>query len=162
FYDGVNDSTSAMLEGEAGVTTNERNRGDEFNIRQSPARLGAAMIARLIQDSASYRFAQVIGRRLVAARGTTENLPSGDRRRELISEVVRLYRGNLSIVDRLGRGFGFEALYFWQPVIFEKTTLTPFEREEAEKFGWARGVLVEVYQAIRASSELAAEPRFHD
>jgi hypothetical protein len=162
FYDGVNDSTSALLEGEAGVTTNERNRRDEFNIRQSPARLGAAMIARLVQDSASYRFAQVIGRRLVAAQGTTGSLPSGDRRRELIAEVVRRYRGNLSIVDRLGRGFGFEALYFWQPVVFEKTPLTPFEREEAEKFGWAREFLVEVYRGVRASAELAAEPRFHD
>ena len=57
FYDGVNDTTSALLEGEAGVTTNERNRRAEFNIRQSPARLGAAMIAKLVEDSASYRFA---------------------------------------------------------------------------------------------------------
>ena len=42
FYDGVNDTTSALLEGEAGVTTNERNRRAEFNIRQSPARLAGA------------------------------------------------------------------------------------------------------------------------
>ncbi len=40
FYDGVNDTTSAFLEGEAGVTTNERNRRAEFNIRQSPGAAG--------------------------------------------------------------------------------------------------------------------------
>ncbi len=39
FYDGVNDTTSALLEGEAGLTTNEVNRRQEFNLLQSPARL---------------------------------------------------------------------------------------------------------------------------
>jgi lysophospholipase L1-like esterase len=162
FYDGVNDSTSALLEGEAGVTTNERNRRAEFNLRQSPARLGAAMIARLVQDSASFRFATVIGRRLSGGRGLTEALPSADRRTELISDVVGRYRANLSVVDRLGRGFGFNALYYWQPLVFDKKSLTPYEREEAEKFVWARGFLGEVYQAIRNSAELRADRRFHD
>ena len=32
FYDGVNDTTSAVLSGQAGVTTNEINRHDEFNL----------------------------------------------------------------------------------------------------------------------------------
>src|SRR5262249_55880433 len=35
FYDGVNDTTSALLEGEAGVSTNEVNRRREFNLLQS-------------------------------------------------------------------------------------------------------------------------------
>ena len=37
FYDGVNDTTAALLlEGEAGLTTNEVNRRQEFNLLQSP------------------------------------------------------------------------------------------------------------------------------
>ena len=60
FYDGVNDTTSAFLEGEAGVTTNEVNRRVEFNLRQSPGRLATGLAARLIQDSGSNRFAQMI------------------------------------------------------------------------------------------------------
>ena len=36
FYDGVNDTTSAVLSGEAGLTTNEINRRREFNLLQSP------------------------------------------------------------------------------------------------------------------------------
>lgn len=162
FYDGVNDTTSALLEGEAGVTTNERNRRAEFNIRQSPARLGGAMIAGLVHDSASFRLAGIFARRLLGARGPEGALPSADRRRELAAEVVRRYRANLAIVDRLARGFGFEALYYWQPVIFDKTAPTPYEREEAEKLGWARGFLGEVYGAIRASGELGGDRRFHD
>jgi lysophospholipase L1-like esterase len=162
FYDGVNDSTSALLEGEAGVTTNERNRRAEFNVRQSPRRLGAAMIAKLFQDSAAYRFAEVIGRQIGRARGTTANLPPADRRKQLVSEAVRRYRANLSIVEQLGRGFGFEALYYWQPVVFNKSPLTPYERQESDRFAWARGFLEELYMAIQSSPELQAEPRFHD
>ena len=162
FYDGVNDTTSALLEGEAGVTTNERNRRKEFNIRQSPARLCGAMVAKVVQDSASYRLAQVIARRLTGVGGMAGSLPAADRRKELVSAVVRQYAANLEIVDRLGRGFGFEALYYWQPVVFEKRSLTPYESEEATKFGWSREFLADVYQAIRSSTKLKAEPRFHD
>ncbi len=162
FYDGVNDCTSALLEGEAGVTTNERNRRTEFNIRQSPARLGGAMIAELIRDSASYRFAQIIARRLLGAGGAVGGLPPEGRRKELAAEVVRRYRANLAIVDRLSRGFGFEALHYWQPVVFDKPSPTPYEREEADKLSWARSFLGEVYDEVRASAELHAERRFHD
>jgi hypothetical protein len=162
FYDGVNDTTSALLEAEAGVTTNERNRRAEFDLLQSPARLGAAMAAGLVRDSACLRFAQIIGRRLPGSRGTAASLPSESRREELTSQVVRRYQSNLAIVDQLGRGFGFKSLFYWQPVVFNKASLTPVEREEAEKLGWARGFLADVYAAIRVSSELQSETRFHD
>jgi lysophospholipase L1-like esterase len=162
FYDGVNDTTSALLEGEAAVTTNERNRRAEFNIRQSPARLGASMLARLVQESASYRFAQVIGRRLSGGRGKVGGLPDLDRRNELAAEVVRRYRANLSIVEHLGRGFDFDALCYWQPVVFDKPSLDPHERSEAEELEWARGFFHQVYEAIRDSPELRGNPKFHD
>ena len=54
FYDGVNDTTSAFLEGEAGLTTNEVNRRREFNLLQSPPRLGAALISKVAKDSALF------------------------------------------------------------------------------------------------------------
>ena len=164
FYDGVNDTTSALLEGEAGVTTNERNRRAEFNILQSPARLGASLIARLVRDSASYRFAQVIGRRL--ARCSRLDARSARRRiggRELAAEVVRRYRANLSIVDQLGRGVRFQGpLTTGSRSSSTRPTLTPYEREEAEKFAWARGFFGEVYDAIRALVRAPTERRFHD
>jgi hypothetical protein len=80
----------------------------------------------------------------------------------LAAEVVRRYRANLAIVDRLARGFGFEVLYYWQPLVFDKSSPTPYEREEAEKLGWARGFLGEVYDAVRTSTELGSERHFHD
>ena len=64
FYDGVNDTASALLEGKAGLTTNERNRAREFNLLQSPARMSAAIAGRLASGSALQRVAKSIGRRL--------------------------------------------------------------------------------------------------
>ena len=64
FYDGVNDTTSALLEGEPGVTTNEINRRREFNLTQSPGRMATAFSLKLVTDSGSYRFAQMVRRRL--------------------------------------------------------------------------------------------------
>ena len=66
-----------MLEGVAGWTTNERNRRDEFNLLQSPARLAAHCIAPLVKDSGFYRLARMVGHRLngptpVQVAGSTE------------------------------------------------------------------------------------------
>lgn len=162
FYDGVNDTTSALLEGEAGITTNERNRRAEFNIRQSPARLGGAMVARLVADSATYRFARVLGRRLASLRGATTALPPADRRRDLAAEVVSRYEANITIVDRLARAFGFDALYFWQPVVFSKTSLTESERAEARKLVWAGDFFAEVHDRIEGLNEVRDHRGFHD
>ena len=147
FYDGVNDTTSAWIEGEAGVTTNEQNRRAEFNLLHSPSRLAASLIANLVRDSALYRFAQVIGRRLGGARDVPlRSTPARDPH-ELAAEVVRRYRANVAIVEKLGKEFGFETLFYWQPVVFDKRELTPYENEEARKFEWARGFFAEVYGA---------------
>jgi lysophospholipase L1-like esterase len=161
-YDGVNDTTSAWIEGEAGVTTNEQNRREEFNLLQSPSRLAASLIVKLVQDSSSYRFAQVIGRRLIGARDVPPRTTPAKDAHELAAEVVRRYRANVAIVEKLGKEFGFETLFYWQPVVFDKRELTPFETEEARKFEWARGFFSEVYGAIRSSSELGGDTHFHD
>jgi lysophospholipase L1-like esterase len=162
FYDGVNDTTSAWIEGEAGVTTNEQNRRAEFNLSQSPSRLAASLIANLVRDSGLYRFAQVIGRRLGGARGVPDRPTPAKDAHELAAGVVRRYRANVAIVEKLGKEFGFETLFYWQPVVFDKRELTPYENEEAGKFEWAQGFFAEVYGAIRSSTELKGDAHFHD
>ncbi len=162
FYDGVNDTTSALLEGEAGVTTNERNRRAEFNILQSPARLGASLMMRIVRDSASFRLAQVIAHRVAGPAAIQPGGLSAAKRNELARDVVRRYQANLDIVEKLGRAYGFDALFYWQPVVFDKQKLTPFEADEARKLEWGRGFFGEVYGAIGESGELRADPRFHD
>lgn len=162
FYDGVNDTTSALLEGEAGVTTNERNRQAEFNILQSPAQLGGSLIMRVVRGSALFRLAQVIAHRVARPAAIQPGGLSTAKRKDLARDVVRRYQANLDIVEKLGHAYGFDALFYWQPVVFDKPGLTPFEADEAEKLEWGRGFFGEVYGAIRKSGELRANARFHD
>jgi hypothetical protein len=162
FHDGVNDTTSALLERGAGLTTNEVNRRNEFNLLQSPSRLAARLLSNLIGNSGSYRFAQAVRRRFV--RGGTEGGPvlGDEARARLAAEVVRCYQANLAIVERLGREFAFRPLFYWQPVVFTKPSLVPFEWEEARRFAWTEPMFREVSAAIHGSTSLGADPAFHD
>lgn len=162
FYDGVNDTTSALLEGEAGVTTNERNRRAEFNILQSPGRLGGSLVMRVVRDSASFRLAQVLAHRVAGPATLSFSGSSAPDRKTLASDVVRRYRANLEMVEKLGREYGFDALFYWQPVVFDKEAPTSVEADEARKLEWARGFFGEVYGSIRESGELRGDRRFHD
>jgi hypothetical protein len=162
FYDGVNDTTSALLEGEAGLTTNEVNRRQEFNLLQSPARLSAALISKLVKDSGSYRFAQAVRRRSSGDTNPARSSPTDETMRTLAAGVVQRYTANIAIAEKLGRGFGFRPLFYWQPVVFTKPAQVPFEREEAEKYAWTEGLFREVYGKVRESAELKVDPAFRD
>lgn len=162
FYDGVNDTTSAWLEGEAGVTTNEQNRRAEFNILQSPARLSGSLLMRLVKDSSSYRFAQAVGHRIGLDRGDTRRASAARDSQGLALEVVRRYQANVLIVEKLGRAFGFEPLFYWQPVVFDKTPLTAPEAGEAQSYSWATGFFAEVDRAIGQNAELQSDRRFRN
>jgi hypothetical protein len=162
FYDGVNDTTSALLEGAPTLTTNERNRTDEFNLLQSSRRLVAALAKSTIQNSGSLRLAQSIWRR--SGRGSRPKYPetSDDERRRLADGIIDGYLANVTMIEALGTHYGFRPLFVWQPVIFSKPRLVPFEREEAEKYGWTRPLLLEVLDRIAHKSELTADPAFHN
>jgi lysophospholipase L1-like esterase len=157
FYDGVNDSTSALLEGEAGLTTNEINRRGEFNLLQSPSRLAATLSVKLVRDSGSYRFAQMVRRRLGGMTAqATPRVP------KLADDVVRYYEANVTLAQSLGKSFGFLPLFFWQPTVFTKPALVPVEGDEAQKYAWAKPFIDDVYGKIGASPRLKADSAFHD
>jgi hypothetical protein len=104
----------------------------------------------------------VVGQGLFGSRDAASRSDSADRRRDRAFEVVRRYQANLRIVDHLARGFSFEALYFWQPIVYEKQSLTPPERAGYEWKPSFSGFWAVVYEAMRSSSELRAHPRFFD
>ena len=95
FYDGVNDTTSALLEGEPGLTTNEVNRRHEFNLLQSPARLAAGLAVKLVRDSGSYRFAQMVRRRLDGGTASAQTAPATFKVPDVAEGVVRHYEANV-------------------------------------------------------------------
>jgi hypothetical protein len=162
FFDGVNDTTSALLEGEAGLTTNEVNRRKEFNLLKSPGRLTAALITNVMENAASYRFAQAIGRRFLGEPKLSDPARPDEVMRRLADEIVRRYEANLRLVETLGRAFNFRPFFYWQPTVFTKPQLVPFEREEAGRYGWSESIFRQVHGALRTSAELQADPAFHD
>jgi lysophospholipase L1-like esterase len=162
FYDGVNDTTSALLEGEAGLTTNEIHRRREFNLLQSPARLSLALAAKLVSDSASYRFARAVRARLGGVRQTSLPDRAGEAIPPLADRVVSRYEANLELIKSLGQAYGFRSLFFWQPDVFTKEAPVALEREHAARHAWAEPMFRAVHERIHASARLRADPAFHD
>jgi hypothetical protein len=162
FYDGVNDTTSALLEGKPTLTTNEINRVREFNLLQSPGRLTAALAGNLIKSTGSFRLAQSLGRRLGRGPVTAYPSPSEEVLQNLAEGVVQGYLGNVRLVEALGRQYCFRPVFVWQPVIFSKPKRVRFEEEEAEKYGWTRPLFQEVQGKITRTVELASDAAFHD
>jgi lysophospholipase L1-like esterase len=162
FFDGVNDTTSALLAREAGLTTNEINRRGEFNLLQSAPRLAGALGARLLKDSGSNRFAQAIRLRLTGGAAASNAAGSEEEIQALAAQVVAGYTANVKIVETLARGYGFRPLFFWQPVVFTKPKLTGFEQEEVARYAWAESTFRAAYRKIRDSAELRADPAFTD
>jgi lysophospholipase L1-like esterase len=162
FYDGVNDTTSALLGGAAGLTTNEVNREREFNLSQSPVRLVTTLATKLVRDSGSYRFAQSIRRRF--GRGDAAPQPSvGDESVQTLADaVVRTFEANVTLVESLAKSYGFRPLFFWQPTVFTKPKLVAFEEAEATKYAWTRKLFDEVYARIGQSATLKANRSFHN
>jgi hypothetical protein len=160
FYDGVNDTTSALLEGQATVTTNEINRVREFNILQSPARLVSALAGNLVLNSALYRLAESVGRRSGLGRVKQPRAPSETELEGLSTGVVHGYVANVELVEALGKAYGFRPVFVWQPDIFLKPKLVPFEEEEEAKYGWAASLFTAVHRQLERSDELLSNPAF--
>ena len=160
FYDGVNDTTSALLEGRPTVTTNEVNRVREFNMLQSPGRLASAFAGYLVRNSALFRLAESIGRRSGLGR-FNERRPRGNTDQVALADgVIRGYAANLELVEMLGKAYGFRPLFVWQPDVFSKPKLVPFEAEEKAKVDWANSLFTEVHGQLEQADELASNRAF--
>lgn len=167
FYDGVNDTTSAILDRSAGIPENEGNRRAEFNVRRKPLRLLGLFVAAVIKDSASFRLAQSLLGRLrgvVNTPGPPIALPplTGSGEKVLVKEVVHWYVENVRVVEMLGREYGFEPLFYWQPVLFTKRNRGSFENEERYKYSWGESIFLDVYKQIETEPELESNERWHN
>ncbi|MDX2183740.1 MAG: SGNH/GDSL hydrolase family protein [Gemmatimonadaceae bacterium] len=157
FYDGVNDSFSAWQQRSAGLPQNEFNRVAEFNLTQP----GAAPRRRrlLLRDVAT---ASDVVRRLRAAVArdpapSTATTVSADADSVLASGVVDTYLANQRVVRALAVQYGFRTLFAWQPSIFDKPTLTPYEqgqREAMTGFGPFYGIVTRAVRRAIADSTL--------
>ncbi|WP_165253265.1 SGNH/GDSL hydrolase family protein [Paludisphaera soli] len=162
FYDGVNDAASALLEGSAGLTTNERNRAREFNLLQSPGRMSAAIVGRLLEGSALQRVAQALGRRLLGSPGADGPVAPAADVDSLARGVLDVYEANLGLVDALAARYGFRTLFAWQPTVFDRAAPTEFERDQAARYAWLAPIFAKVGDEKSRRDALRSRPDFVD
>ena len=154
FYDGVNDVASAYQEGVAGIPQNELNRRIDF---ESPM---ASFAYAFVRESALFRPVLWRARDTVWRREDAQRSPEA--RSRLARDAVRVYVGNVAIIDGLARDFGFRALFFLQPVVFTKRHLSADEQRGANENGFMREFFERAYDLMRKDGGLSANPRFHD
>jgi lysophospholipase L1-like esterase len=137
FYDGVNDVYSAYQQRRAGLPQNEFHRAQEFNVSQprSYAVLRLMCIRRSIGGLAVVRFSRNLLRRVgidvdpkSAATYASGPSHSAAEREALFREVLAVYKGNMRMVTTWEKAYGFKALFYWQPTVFDKTHPTAFEQ----------------------------------
>ena len=160
FYDGVNDATSALLERQATVTTNETNRVREFNLRQSAPRLATVLMGNLVRNSAMFRLTSSLRDRFAKGQKQEFVLPTPEKAQRLANDVVRGYAANVKLTEALGKAYGFRPLFVWQPVIFFKNSLVTFEEEERAKYGWTAAMFQDLRTMIAQEKQLTSDPAF--
>lgn len=120
FYDGVNDVIAADQTGKAGM---HRNLSTFQNAMRSQAPLHPLL--RLLSDSYAFTFVRGIIRPPQVEEAVTRSTTLSD-------DVVEAYLTNYRIVQALAEEYGFEAYFFWQPVmVVGDKPLTPEEQQMA-------------------------------
>jgi len=158
FYDGIGDVLSSYANGEARLSITEGLRRTEFNLSRRPKQLmriwEQEVLARYFRGF--HRLAAGLQRRI---RARTAPLPHDD---ALVRQTVRLYEANLTLVESMGRSYGFDPLFYWQPVTFSEQYRSPHEQHGAEQFSFSEQLLDAIYRRIRQSESLNSRPHFHD
>jgi lysophospholipase L1-like esterase len=129
FYDGINEMACAEQTGRADGLFNEARRRAEFNLLHSDRRrelFAAAMIA--AAPRTLRRLRQLTGLSLAGPLPATEADLSRVDIGALAAEVIAAYAANLRLVRLLAREYGFRPIFFWQPALTTKRTLTRDEQ----------------------------------
>ncbi len=156
FFDGANDVFTAYQQGVAGWPQNEYHRMEEFNLSQPDRRWKLPLL--FLRNSAVARLVRGILHKtgLLQHRISAPAHPDS-----LASEVVERYAANIRMVEALARAYGFKVLFYWQPVTFTKTPLTPYEAREAARLQYLEPFYATVNRHIRARRERLSI-HFHD
>jgi hypothetical protein len=156
FYDGVNDTFSAFQQRVAGLPHNEFNRVVEFNLARPSHfwRRGQMVLGDVAARLSSVRLVHsLVG-------GTDQDQPIGVRPpvlehlastddANLPGTVIARYRGSVELVKAWATHYGFRAVFYWQPTIFDKPALTAYERTQRERHEEMAPFFRETYDILR-------------
>jgi len=155
-YDGVNDVFSAYQNSEPGLPQNEMHRAMEFNLLKEGGRMRMLGLKDLLGRTVTASVLQSIRSAVSSAP------PPAPPHRELAEGIVRLYRGNLEIMEALSKQYGFRYEAYWQPVVFSKKELSPYEQRQSDMQQHVRPLFQDVYERVKLDSVLRHNTRFHN
>jgi hypothetical protein len=142
FYDGVNEAFTGYQNGMGGLTQSEFFRAQEFSVLSSS--WGRKRLYREALRTAlmSTGLADLV--KLLAGKDNPNMLPHEVKPLGAFSnlappqdfegtdaverDVVDIYLFNLQMERMLGERFKFRSIFYWQPTVFSKDELVPFER----------------------------------
>jgi hypothetical protein len=131
FYDGINDVVATLQDGAAGIPQNESNRAAEFAmgraLRPTTSGLGSDLGAWAALAEAGLGKMELTRRLQGLVRRPSAPLMPAD---SAVEALVRVYTGNVRVIESLARSFGFQVIYVWQPSLHAtRKRLTPFESQ---------------------------------
>src|SRR5262249_26290787 len=137
FYDGANDTHSASQSHAAGLPFNEFKREREFNISEKRELIPLAFQA-AVNGLSTIRFFNGLLEKFEIRRDSATfdhsleyEKPISDKV-ALARAVVETYLNNIKLVYALSKFYGFECLFYWQPIVDQKRQLTEYERKVLE------------------------------
>ena len=151
FYDGANEMACAEQTGHADGLFNEARRRAEFNLMHPDRRRD--LIAAALIGSAPRTLRRLRGLTGLSLRGPLPAEQTDLSRvdiKDLAHRVVSAYLGNVRLVRLLGREYGFQPVFFWQPAITTKRHTTPDERRWLDDYTADPETRRRLYDAILA------------
>jgi lysophospholipase L1-like esterase len=170
-YDGVNELFSAIQNNEVGLPQNEDHRRREFNLLLDGSRLRSAYLSHLFQPKGLTRLRAAVQARIrpgsrggaglePTQAGTFSNLGDKD---SLISGMIRAYKSNLGMVRLLGERYGFATLFYWQPMIFSKRSVSDYEQSWVDRSaGLWKDFITRGYARIEDDVDLKSSTSFRN
>jgi lysophospholipase L1-like esterase len=125
FYDGFNDVYAAAQNQVAGFSQFEWKRELEYNISTRYNKLRNVFLLNSLDRFYLGKLIKSLSEKL------SYKKPFSQASKTLEKDIVEVYLNNIKIVHALGKAYGFLPLFFWQPVIYTKNSLTDSEKPYA-------------------------------
>ena len=160
FYDGVNDIFSAEWTGRPDAIVSEEARSAEFALLSEERRLDLVRAAvAMVMPRTLRRLREWTGLDLRGPLPRSELVSlSEEQIAPLARAVVEVYAANVRMIRLLARAYGFEALFFWQPVLASKKVKSKdeqkWERTAARDIAQRRRLVAAAHDAFRRHPDL--------
>jgi lysophospholipase L1-like esterase len=143
FYDGVNEAFTGYQNGMGGLTQSEFFRAQEFSVLSSSwgrkilyrtalrSALMSTGLADLIKHLSGKDNPNMIPHQVAPFATLSYLAPPQDFEGTdaVEQDVVDIYLFNVRMARMMGQEFKFQPLFYWQPTVFSKNNLAPFERK---------------------------------